>query len=155
MIQFHVVGVSSAAPGSAARAHFASPYGDAFDVEIPPGQTDAVRQALDGTSSQQQLDAWLLADLFDGDLTEVLIEEHTDYRDFSLVFSLQGLLMRFSVTPLDAVLTGLRLGAPFLMARHPRAAQERLPVRVGPALPTPRQLGVGRQASRCRRRRSA
>ena len=44
-----------------------------------------MRQELDRAYSQQQLEAWLLADLFDGDLTEVLIQERADDRDFEVV----------------------------------------------------------------------
>ena len=54
-------------------------------MEILAGQADAVRQELDRAYSQQQLEAWLLADLFDGDLTEVLIQERADDRDFEVV----------------------------------------------------------------------
>ena len=106
MMQVHVVGVSSPGTGLAAEVCFASPNGVAFNVAIPPGQAEAVRRALVGASRQDVLEAWLFSELFDGDLTEVLIEEDADCRGFSLVFSSQGLPMRFSVTPLDAVLTG-------------------------------------------------
>ncbi len=66
------------------------------------------------------LESWLFAELFDGTLTEVLIEEQAGCRSFYMVISGQSCLKRFPVTPIDAILTGLRMGAPFLMTRLPR-----------------------------------
>lgn len=140
MMQVRVVGVSSPGAGLAAEVCFASSGGAAFNVAVPPGQAEAVRRALGGASHRDVLEAWLFSELFDGDLTEVLIEEHADCRDFSLVFSSQGLPMRFSVTPLDAVLTGLRLGVPFLVAKRPDHGRGRLfPMGAGSDRLRPRQ----------------
>lgn len=122
MLQFHVVGLSGAEQECEAQVRFESSCGQRFAVPIPAAQSDAVLESLDRPSHLQALESWLFADLFDADLTEVLIEEYPDCRRFSLVLSAQGILKRIPVASLDGILTGLKLGAPFLVATHPRPA---------------------------------
>ena len=122
MIQVEVVGIWAAPSGDDASVEFASSCGERFTVTIPAAQTDAVRRALGGTPNL--LTCWMFGSLFDGVLTEVLIEEDTDQYDFSLVLSSEGTLLRIPVTPIDGILTGLEQGAPFMKVRRWRADED-------------------------------
>ena len=95
-----------------------------FTVEIPAGDADAVGRAL-SAGPGALLETWLLAELVDGDLTEILIEDVGGQLRFSFIISSLGLLTRIRVDPADAVVTGLRLNVPFLVAGHPNGSRER------------------------------
>lgn len=107
-----------------ATVTFATVEDGLFSVDIPAGDADAVGRALTAGPGVL-LETWLLAELVDGDLTEVLIEDVGGQLRFSFIISSLGLLTRIRVDPADAVVTGLRLNVPFLVAGHSNGSRER------------------------------
>ncbi len=109
--------------GERARVTFATVEDGLLSVDIPAGDADEVGRALTAGPARC-LETWLLAELVDGDLTEVLIENVDGQLRFSFIISSLGLLTRIPVNPADAVVTGLRLNVPFLVAGHSNGSRE-------------------------------
>ncbi len=133
MIQLRPVEVAARGCDSAPAVVFEVPYSPALSVEVAGEHAASIRAAFRGGKASLSLfELWSVPILlWDGPLTEVIVEVREDQSFFSVVFISGGLIWRLPVDPVDALLIGFRLDLPFFMEEPSRP--EQLPLLVAPS----------------------
>ena len=100
-----------------ASVTFKTLEGPSFDVPVQPEKAAAIGRYL-AAGRPSLMEQWLVGELFEGDLTEVLIDASLESVAFYLVISSHGVLNRIAVRNADAVLTGLQMDLPFFVVGY-------------------------------------